>query len=591
MKKTFLHSTLVAGAAAACLLFSSCEDAFGGYLDKQPSSELTEDEVFSDWALMEEFHFDTYNFLLHGASRVNDSWLDAATDLSENSYSSCGTRKGFNLGNYYTDDADSELTSIWESRYRAIRKCNQLLANIESVPQDVSDSDEVYANQKSWYTAEARFLRAWFYWELFLRYGPIPIVTDVLDPNGDLLSDYNSRPTIKEYVVDFVLNELAECESGLMTYSTGSTSSYAGRIVQPMARALYSRIMLYMASDRYSADSGITWAQAAEAAQGFMDDFGSNYSLWGVGTDPVDDYTNAILYTPYTASNTETIFYRNDVAISWSSIQNDTPVGEGGNGGNCPSQNLVDMYDMEDGTSPFTEYDETGAPVYNESTYAPTGINSASGYSDATMWENRDPRFKATVLYHGVSWGDGTINVILGQRDNPTGNTNATPTGYYMRKYIPESILADEHSGSAYRLWIIIRYAEILLNYAEAMNEVNGPCEEVYEALDAVRHRGGITGNVADRSDLTSSQSAMRNFIRKERAVELCFEEHRWWDLRRWNVAEEALSRPIYGIDVDANGNITRKLAQNRVFESQMYLYPIPETEYWKANIDNNPGW
>ncbi len=591
MKKTLLHSIFALGLAAGCLCLTSCEDFFGNFLDKQPSSELTEEEVFSDWNLMKEFHFDTYNFLLNGACRVNSSWLDTASDLGETSYSSGGTRQSFNMGNYYSENATDELTSVWESRYRGIRKCNQLLANIESVPQDASLSDETYQSDKTYYKAEARFLRAWFYWELFLRYGPVPIVTDVLDPNGDLLTGYTTRPSIKEYVVDFILSELDAIKDDLLDYETAWVSSRAGRIAQPMAYALMSRIKLYMASDRFSAESGVTWQDAADAAKLFMDMFSGNFWLFSnAGDDAISDYTNALLRTAYSGNNTETIFYRNDVVIGWAGIQNDTPVGEGGNGGCCPSQNLVDMYDMADGSSPFTEYDETGAPVYNSATYAPTGINAASGYDDTKMWENRDPRFYATVLYQGVDWGNGTINVILGQRDNPVGNTNSTPTGYYMRKYIPETILAAEHTQTAYRLWTIIRYAEILLNYAEALNEVQGPCQEVYDALDLVRQRGGITGSVADRTDLTD-QSSMRNFIRKERTVELCFEEHRWWDVRRWNVADKALSRPIYGIEVADDGTVTRKLAQKRVFEDRMYLYPIPESEEWKTNIENNPGW
>ena len=218
-------------------------------------------------------------------------------------------------------------------------------------------------------------------------------------------------------------------------------------------------------------------------------------------------------------------------------------------------------------------------------------INASSGYSEATMWSNRDPRLSATVLWHGVTWGSGTINVILGQRDNPVGNANSTPTGYYVRKYIPENILSSNHTGTSYRNWAIIRYAEILLNYAEAMNEANGPSAEVYDALDQVRHRAGITGNVADRTDLTSSKENMRRFIRRERTVELAFEEHRFWDVRRWNVAPAALSRDIYGVDVASDGTISRKVAQNRVFEGKMYLYPIPETEEWVTGIQNNAGW
>ncbi len=206
------------------------------------------------------------------------------------------------------------------------------------------------------------------------------------------------------------------------------------------------------------------------------------------------------------------------------------------------------------------------------------------------MWANRDGRLEASVLTHGTIWGNGTINVVKGQRDNPIGNANATPTGYYVRKYIPETILSNNHGGSSPRLWTFIRYAEIMMNYAEAMNEVNGPCQEVYDMLNAIRHRAGITGNVEDRTDLTTKE-AMRNFIRKERTVEFAFEEHRFWDVRRWNVAEKALARDIIGIDVAANGTISRKVAQKRVFESHMYLYPIPETEVWKTSIENNPGW
>ena len=137
-----------------------------------------------------------------------------------------------------------------------------------------------------------------------------------------------------------------------------------------------------------------------------------------------------MLRTQYTGNNNEVIFFRNDVAINWSGISSDTPVGEGGSGGNCPSQNLVDMYDMADGSSPFKQYDATGAPVYAPGSLTPA-INAESGYNDADMWANRDPRLSATVLYQGTPWGtmrdNSTIDVRPGMADNPTGNANATP--------------------------------------------------------------------------------------------------------------------------------------------------------------------
>ncbi|MDR0688332.1 MAG: RagB/SusD family nutrient uptake outer membrane protein [Prevotellaceae bacterium] len=591
--KKYLSHLLAAGILCAAL--PSCEDAFGDFLEKQPSNELTEAQVFSDWTTTTQFHFDTYNFLRHGAGRINNSWMDAATDLAETSYASGGARTSFNIGNYYGGGGASELVDAWEHYYRGIRKCNMLLTRIDSVPKGADLSDEIYETDKLNYKSEARFLRAYFYWELFLRYGAIPIVVDVLDPNGDLLTGYTTRPSVKAFVVDFVLYELHDCESGLMPYADGVKSANAGRISQPVARALYARIMLYMASERFSAASGVTWGQAADAAKSFIDDFGGSYPLFTVtessGINGVTSYTNAILRTTYQGENSEVIFFRNDVQIGWSSIRDDTPVGEGGNGGLCPSQNLVDMYDMANGLSPFARYDETGAPVYSGSGAPVPAVNAASGYSDSAPWVNRDPRLSATALHHGVSWGNGVINVIRGQRDNPIGNANATPTGYYLRKYIPENILSAAHSGTSYRNWIIIRYAEILLSYAEAKNEADGPGDEVYDALDQIRTRAGIAGSVKDRSDL-ADKDALRRFIRKERTVELAFEDHRAWDVRRWNVAKEALARPVYGIDVSSSAAAcTRKVAQERVFEDKMYLYPIPEAEVWKTNIENNPDW
>lgn len=579
-------------AVATGFTLTSCEDAFGDFLDKEPSNELTEADTFSQWVTMEQFHFDTYNFLRNGFCRITNSWMDAATDLAETSYSTAGTRLSFNVGNYYASAGAGELSDTWELFYRGIRKCNKLLECIDEVPKNPQHSTEEYERYKSWYKGEARFFRAYFHWELFLRYGAIPVVTESLNPYADLVTGYVDRPTTKEMVVDFIIPELKAAEGLVMDYATSYEDGMQGRINKPVVRALLSRILLYMASDRYKAESGITMREAAEMAQSFINEYGANYGLYqGENLTNLQRLTNAVLYNAHTQKNNETIFYRNDTQVYWASIANDTPVGEGGNGGLCPSQNFVDMFDMADGSAPFSAYDKTGAPVYTNS--KPT-VNAASGYSESLPYANRDPRLAAYVLYQGTAWGNGVINVVPGGRDNPLGNANSTPTGYYLRKFMPENILEDNHTKSAYRNWIYIRYAEILLNYAEALNEVSFDNKAtVCGLLDQIRHRAGITGNVADRTDL-NSQEALRNFIRKERTVELAFEDHRAWDVRRWNVATEALGRDIYGVDVaNANGTYTytRKVAQKRVFQDKMYLYPIPESEEWKTGIENNPGW
>lgn len=617
IKRTLLYTLLAATVLGTAL--TSCEDMFGGFLDKQASNELTEDEVFSSWTNTEQFHFDTYNFLRHGACRINNSWMDAATDLAHTSYSYGGTRVSFNIGNYYTSGASNELIDTWESYYRGIRKCNMLLARIDQVPKSSDDTQENYEKDLRVYKAEARFFRAYFHWELFLRYGPLPIITEVLDPDGDLITYYINRPTVKEYVQDFILKELigdveitngtpGGCMPDLLSLEDvrKDLANLGGRITQPAALALASRIELYMASKRFDRETDVTWESAAALAKLFIDKYGSEtqndnkYSLYrgeGDADIPKLNYQNAILTTATDqGKNPEIIFWRNDAAAGWANIVNDTPVGEGGNGGLCPSQNLIDMYDMLDGSSPFAQYDETGAPVYNQTSSSnvpmPT-IATGSRYNENNPCSSRDPRLNASILYHGCTWGNGMIDVIRGHRDNPLGNANATPTGYYVRKYIPESILNNNHAGTGYRNWILFRYAEILLNYAESLCEQN-KLVEALNAIQPLRDRVGLSLQLSTRSDLINSQEATRNFIRKERTVELAFEDHRAWDLRRWDVADKALARDIYGMNVtQERGQLiyTRKVVANRKFEEKMYLYPIPEAEVWKTGIENNPGW
>jgi hypothetical protein len=204
MNKIYLF-LLALGISAISL--TSCEDMFGDFLDKDPSNELTEQQVLSDWATAMQFHMDTYYYLRNGALRIDDSWLDAATDLAHTSYSSGGVRTTFNIGNYYGTAGKNELVDTWSHYYTGIRKANYVLAKIDGVPKASDLSDAKYQTDKLNYKSEARFLRAYFYWEMFLRYGPVPVITEVLNPGGDAISGYTTRPTTKEYVVDFILAE------------------------------------------------------------------------------------------------------------------------------------------------------------------------------------------------------------------------------------------------------------------------------------------------------------------------------------------------------------------------------------------------
>lgn len=591
---------------ALALSLTSCSD----FLDKEKGNELTENQTFNDWENLKAYHLDGYNYLRHGALKVYDgsdwagqaSWMDAATDLAMCSYSSGGVRRSFNVGNYYSPYGATELVNTWEHYYRAIRKMNTTIARIESVPKPTAENSLAsYENDKKNYTAEAKFLRGYFYWELFLRYGPVPYIKDRLEPEAGaeaLSQEYNTRPSVQEFIAE-VMADLDETTVEANLLDNMTVDDRAGRITKGMACGLRARIMLYLASPRYAGEneftqkfgkSGVTWQQAADAQKKFIDTYGAGkfYAL-------ESNYSDAILKTVYTG-NQEVIFWRNDGARGWGDIYLDVPTAEGGRGGNCPTQNLVDMYDMQNGTSPFTSYDATGAPAYGGNYLNVSGIiNSESGYNDASPITGRDPRFNATVLYNGEEWGTKTLEIFDGGADNAVGDANATKTGYYMRKYIPQQIFnTSSHNGSASRNWIFMRYAEILLNYCEALNEVSYDQNKMVIAsyLDQIRRRAGITGYVSTRlnKDL-NSQEALRNFIHKERTVELAMEDHRSWDVRRWGVAEEALARPIIGMTVTKDNVYTRKQAQTRVFYTRMYNYPIPQTEVWKTEIENNPGW
>lgn len=576
-------------------LFSSCEDS--DFLDKTPSGELTEDEVWSSWTNMVYYYNDTYNFLRNGQARIADSWMDAATDLAVMSRSSCGTVTSFNVGNFYAEGGEDEILSTWETFFRGIRKVNLFLENIDEVPDNISNDDATNATLRARYTAEMRFFRAYFYWQLCLRYGSLPIMDESIDPDADLadvLATYE-RPETSATCFNWILAELDTCYSDSIYTEAdihSSLTSLAGKVSKGTVLALKSRIKLYMASPFYQDLDVCNWQEAADEAKSFIDLYNSYYYLYNTNsTGYADLYGSALNTIVADGGNPEPIFWRNDASGDW--WQDDSPVGYGGYGGLCPSQNLVDMYDMADGTSPFTEYDATGAPVY-DSNGEPT-VNTSSSYDENNPYENRDPRMEGTILFNGSEWWNRAIETTVGGTDNPTGNAYATPTSYYNRKYHDDTQTDyTDDSQVMYRNWIFIRYAEILLNYAEAMNEAYGPSDEVFDALQQLRDRVGMTALLSERSELWD-KATLRNFIHKERTIELAFEDHRWWDVRRWGVADEAIARPIYGMTIteDTDGNLSyeRNIAQERVYQDRFSLYPIPEEEIWKTGWDNNSGW
>ena len=212
------------------------------------------------------------------------------------------------------------------------------------------------------------------------------------------------------------------------------------------------------------------------------------------------------------------------------------------------------------------------------------------------MYQNRDPRLKKTVLHNGATWLNTTLETYQGGTNNPAGATQKTKTSYYLRKFMG----AFENEANYYDVrhnWISFRYAEVLLNFAEAQNEYAGPGDDVYQVIKDLRARAGIEAGDDGMYGLNSGmdKEEMRAVIRNERRIELAFEEHRYWDIRRWKIAEDVFNQPVEGLVIINSAGV---MIPNFVdvlstsFEERQYLYPIPYSEVIKnQNMVQNPGW
>jgi starch-binding outer membrane protein, SusD/RagB family len=243
--------------------------------------------------------------------------------------------------------------------------------------------------------------------------------------------------------------------------------------------------------------------------------------------------------------------------------------------GTCPTQWLIDCYDMADGTQPITGYNADYSPI----------INPASGYDDQNPYANRDPRLAQSVMYHGMTWP-------MVNRAPATGSylPERWISGYFVTKFLDDRI---DHmaGGTTSQNFIMMRYAEVLLNYAEAINEAENSAlarERAVEQLNRIRLRAGIT-NPLVASDY--NQATLRERIRKERRVELSWEEHRFFDIRRWKITTEVMRRPATGIKME-DGKFVRITLDNRAYNERMDLLPIPLAEVNNSPlIEQNPGY
>lgn len=544
------------------LVLVSCENDF---LDRAPDLNLDEEKVFTIFENTQRYHADLYSHLIDGFNRMGNYQpvpMSSAADESDSYMGYHGTQT-FNFGSY--DGADNQIFNC----YSGIRKANTFLSKTDVIPFPDDDIRQEMVG-------EAYFLRAFYFFEVIKRYGGMPIIDTVLIPGDELYYERDSYSDCVEFI-------LSDCEKAIAGLPVIRPDDELGRATKGAAMALKARMLLYAASPLW--DLEITnedkWQLAADAAKAVIDltDEGGGlaYELYDNGNG-ADDYER-LFFNRRNSGNKEVIFHKHQPPIGYNNQQINVwaPKGDGfeGAGAVAPTQNFVDLFEMTDGLY----YDESAL------------------YDPNNPYDNRDPRFYKIVLYNGAMWQDVEVETFVSPDLDQALNgkhrkvlAEFTSTGYYVRKYLPEEV-QNNTSVQAYHDWIYFRLAEMYLNYAESLNEVQGPVAEVYDAVNTVRSRSGMV-------DLPTglTQDEMRERIMNERAIELSFEEHRWWDARRWKKAAEWFGGEMFEmyIEKDDLGNLTytRKPFETRVYRSYMDLYPIPISEMNKnPKFQQNPGW
>lgn len=520
---------------------SSCN-----YLDYDETSFNRKDDVFTDFNRAKNFLTGIYSYLPTDFNSVDGAMRSSATDEAEHVLDLSDIQR-FNEGRF---SALQPIDNVWGSMYSGIRAVNMFLKETEGQEfledQYNLDYDEII-EQFNNYKYEARFLRAFFYFELVKRYKDVPLVTDVLTPDEAI----NAQQSTFNDVVNFIVSECDAISAELPEdYDGFSSASETGRATKGAALALKARMLLYAASPLHNTGNDVSlWINAATAAKSVID---SNvYTLENNYSNIVNNYTS-----------NELIFERREGNSNGFERRN-FPVGyEGGNTGTCPTQNLVDAYEMQ----------STGLPI----------TDPASGYDPAAPYVGRDPRLQQTIIVNGSSWKGQTVGSYIGGT-NGQPITNATKTGYYLKKYVIEAInLLPTNTTSREHTWVLFRYGETLLNYAEAMNEAYGPENgaalgmTALDAVNEIRQRVNMPNFPAGLS-----QAAFREKLRNERMVELAFEDHRFWDIRRWKIGQQTTSIFQMEITPAAVGGFVfeKKLLETRAFEDRMNLYPIPQAE------------
>src|SRR5438552_1881157 len=589
---------ITTAAVLVLLGLSSCN----GVMDLTPKDQFADEAVFTDPNLAQAFVNDMYRGLGHGLYEIMLASISDETHFIHNYNTEPIVKSIITASDRGAIDDGRFAHFNWGPTYSRIRQTNIFLSKIDGTTFD--------AALKQRMKGEVFFLRAYFYHNLMRMYGGVPIITKVYGLNEDYQAARNS---FQETVAFIVAN--ADSAAALLPLSYSGID--LGRPTRDAALALTARVLLYAASDLYnvnpsgqpetgytgSQDRTALWRAAKDAAKAVMD-LGV-YSLFrpapANAQEAAKNYGDLFLQQ----TSEEVIMSRQFLTSrGWSDggpfgLFNG-PNGYHNWGGNTPIQNLIDDYRMANGS----KFDWSN-PVHAAAPYA-----------------NRDPRFYASILYDGAPWRtrptdaqkfepnnmietfraltyveSGTTKVAAGldTREGPIEDWNGGYSGYYIRKFVDPTV---DHQFVVQQVpWIFFRYAEILLNYAEASIELN-ELGDALTALILIRRRAGME----EFSGLV--QATLRDASRPERPVEMAFEEQRFFDVRRWMIAPQVFSKNAGGINIYLDGDSPTDRStwrnyryqtydvQQRAWNDKMYFMPIRLDELNRNNLlKQNPGY
>ena len=547
----------------ACVIPMACADL--NYTEENTRDEEWTYEYYAEG--IKSMVFDVYAQVYSGEFDSNSPYfLAGATDEAVYALET-GAINNYVNGGW---SPANPYSTTWDKSYTAIAGIHMYLEKIHQADLTEWEHNSNYKNwiaQMELFPYELRFLRAYFYFELFKTYGDVPLVTTTLtNAQANTI-----KRTPAEDIVKFIVDEIDEIAPHLPVSYASEVGAEIGRATRVAAYALKARTLLYAASPLFNeSNDPAKWAAAAEACKLIID----NAEAWGLKLSAYGS-----LWGDNAFFNQELIFGIGRVASNSFEMAH-YPVGvENGSSGTCPSQSLIDQYEYQDNGQTFAER-------------YPGNIDLTS----VNPYEGLDPRFALTVVKNGDEWPSNgaqkKVMEIYAGGFNASPKYGATPTGYYLRKYVDGAcVTTADNQVTRRHTWIVFRLAEIYLNYAEAVFNATG------SATDATY---GMTANDAvnvlrSRSDInmpkfTEDGAEWLERYERERLVELAFENHRFWDVRRWKKADDYF-KSVTVANISSSLQLTRSTVE-RQWDDKFYLYPIPQSEVKKnPALGQNPGW